>query len=98
MKRKRAFTLIEMMVVILILSYFLITTIPNLYHILTLASSKTCEAQVNLVNAAILQYKMEYQHYPQTLDNLIQQQSVEAEQLYCDGERIRYENFKAKKP
>ncbi len=98
MKKRAAFTLIEMMVVVLILSYFLITTIPNLYHILNLASSKTCEGQVNLVNAAILQYKMEYQQYPQSLDSLIHHQSVEEEQLYCDGERIRYENFKAKKP
>lgn len=98
MRRKDAFTLIEMMVVVLILSYFLITTIPNLYHILNLASSKTCEGQVNLVNAAILQYKMEYQQYPTSLEDLIQHQSVEKEQLYCDGERIRYDNFKAKKP
>jgi competence protein ComGC len=98
MKHKEAFTLIEMMIVIIIMSYFLLTTIPNLAHILDIASTKTCEGQVNVVNAAILQYKMEYERYPYSLQDLINHESIEASQLVCDGKDIRYENNKAKAP
>jgi competence protein ComGC len=98
MKRKQAFTLIEMMIVIIIMSYFLLTAIPNLTHILNIASSKTCEGQVNVINAAILQYKMEFSEYPSSLEDLVNHESVETNQLYCDGKRIHYENFKAKAP
>lgn len=98
MKQKKAFTLIEMMIVIIIMSYFLLTSIPNLTHILSVASSKTCVGQVNVINAAILQYKMEYSEYPNSLEDLVDHESVESTQLYCDGKRIHYENFKAKAP
>jgi competence protein ComGC len=98
MKQKQAFTLIEMIIVIIIMSYFLLTSIPNLTHILNLAASKTCEGQVNVINAAILQYKMEYLSYPSTLHELVTHESLEEAQLYCDGKPIRYENNQAKTP
>lgn len=96
--RKQGFTLIEMIVVILIVSYFLLTTIPNVNQILGVAATKSCEAQVNLVNAAILQYQLEFNTFPLQLEDLIAHGSVEAPQLLCNGEQIRYENHKAKAP
>jgi competence protein ComGC len=98
MKQKEAFTLIEMIIVIIIMSYFLLTAIPNLSHILSIASSKTCEGQVNVINAAILQYKMEFLVFPNSLQDLIDYESIEEAQIYCDGKLIRYENNKAKAP
>jgi len=98
MKRKKGFSLIEIIIVLIIMSYFLLTTIPNLTNVLDLASSKTCEGQVNLVNAAILQYRMEYLKYPTSLYDLVDHESVELAQLSCNGKPIRYENNKAKAP
>lgn len=98
MKRKKGFSLIEMIIVLIIMSYFLLTTIPNLTNVLDLASSKTCDGQVNLVNAAILQYRMEYLKYPTSLYDLVDHESVEQSQLSCNGKPIRYENNKAKAP
>jgi competence protein ComGC len=98
MKTKKAFTLIEMIIVLIIMSYFLLTTIPNLSNILNMAASKTCEGQVNIINAAILQYRMEYLRYTESLKDLVDHESVELSQLECDGKPIRYENNKAKKP
>lgn len=98
MKRKNGFSLIEIIIVLIIMSYFLLTTIPNLTGVLELAASKTCEGQVNLVNAAILQYHMEHLRYPTTLYDLVEHESVELSQISCNGEPIRYENNKAKAP
>lgn len=96
--KKQAFTLVEMMIVLIILSYFLLTTIPNLNNILDVASSKTCEAQINLINSAILQYHLEYSSYPNHLEQLISHGSIEESHLKCNGKWVRYENNKAKAP
>lgn len=95
---KQGFSLIEMIVVIVIVSYFLLTSIPNVNHILNIAATKSCDAQVNVVNAALLQYHLENNIFPMRLEDLVAHGSVEAPQLMCNGKPMRYENHKAKAP
>ncbi|WP_246945947.1 competence type IV pilus major pilin ComGC [Bacillus pinisoli] len=57
---QKGFTLIEMMVVLLVISILILITIPNLTKQQGVIRSKGCEAYINMVQAQIEAYKMEF--------------------------------------
>ena len=61
---KRGFTLLEMIFVLSVISLVFLLTIPNIQKALSLLHDKGCEAQLTLVNGAILQYELSYLNPP----------------------------------
>src|SRR5690554_6789842 len=95
---KAGFTMLEMMIVILVIALLFLLTIPNVNIVTTLVQDKGCEAQLSVVDAAILQYFMLHDYYPTSLSSLIQEGLLTHEQATCqNGEAIHIVNNQASK-
>jgi competence protein ComGC len=70
MNSEKAFTLIEMMVVMLIISVLLIITIPNITKHNSNINSKGCQAFVKMVEAQVQSFEIENNRVP-SLDELV---------------------------
>ena len=67
----RAFTLIEMMIVLLIISTLLLIAVPNMTKSNSVATSKGCDATVDLLQTQVGAYAIENEgNYPTDLDTL----------------------------
>ncbi|MDP4085246.1 MAG: competence type IV pilus major pilin ComGC [Bacillota bacterium] len=72
MKEQNAFTLIEMMVVMLIISVLLIITIPNVTKHNSNINKKGCEAFVKMVQSQVQSYEIEHDNQiPKGVDDLV---------------------------
>ncbi len=76
MKRKllnseQAFTLIEMMIVLLVISVLLIITIPNVTKHNSKINLKGCEAFVQMVQAQVQAYEIDKKKKPEDLQALV---------------------------
>ncbi|HHY73030.1 MAG TPA: prepilin-type N-terminal cleavage/methylation domain-containing protein [Bacillus bacterium] len=69
-KNEAAFTLIEMMIVLMIISVLLLITIPNVTKNNTVVKDKGCEALVKLVEAQVQAYEIEKNERPTSLETL----------------------------
>lgn len=58
-KNQNAFTLIEMMIVLMIISILLLIAVPNMSKSHTIVSKKSCEATMKLVQSQVAAYEME---------------------------------------
>ncbi|NLH63502.1 MAG: prepilin-type N-terminal cleavage/methylation domain-containing protein [Erysipelotrichaceae bacterium] len=89
MKRQnqKGFTLLEMTIVIIIISVLFLLTVPNIQKTLTIVNNKGCKAIEKVGDAAILQYKMEYDEYPGSVADLINAGLLTEEQVKCDGSK-----------
>lgn len=63
-KNENAFTLIEMMVVLLVISVLLIITIPNVTKNNSKINSKGCEAFIQMVQAQVQAYEIDEKKLP----------------------------------
>ncbi|RPF55639.1 competence type IV pilus major pilin ComGC [Aquisalibacillus elongatus] len=70
MLKENGFTLIEMLVVLLVISFLLIITIPNFVNYNNLVEDKGCEAFEDLLQSEVQLYKLEHQSYPTSIDEL----------------------------
>ena len=86
-KLKKGFTLLEMTIVVLIISVLFLLTVPNIQKSLEIVSSKGCKAIEKVADAAILQYKLEYDSFPGSVSDLVSAGLLSEEQLKCDGSR-----------
>lgn len=84
---KKAFTLLEMIFVLSVISLIFMLTIPNIQKSLSLLHSKGCDAQLKIVDAAILQYQLEYQTIPYSIDELVSESYISQEQTKCQDNR-----------
>jgi competence protein ComGC len=84
---KKAFTLLEMIFVLSVISLIFMLTIPNIQKSLTILHSKGCDAQLKIVDAAILQYQLEFQSIPYTIDELVNESYISQEQTKCQDNR-----------
>lgn len=93
---KAGFTLLEMLIVLIVLALFMLLTIPNIHTVLTIVQKKGCEAQVSVIDAAILQYQLLHDQLPATIHDLITSDLILENQQYCqDGRKITIENNQA---
>lgn len=69
-RNENAFTLIEMMIVLLIISILLLIAVPNIGKNTSVANSKGCDATVHLLNAQIGAYEIEHGKAPSSLKEL----------------------------
>lgn len=84
---KKAFTLLEMIFVLSVISLIFMLTIPNIQKSLNLLHSKGCDAQLKIVDAAILQYQLEFQSIPYSIDELVSESYISQEQTKCQDNR-----------
>jgi len=93
---KKGFTLIEMIVVISIVMVLFLLTVPNIRSVLNNVEDKGCKAQVKVIDAAILEFKLEYDIYPDDLSDLINARYISNEQGTCrNGKAIYISNGEA---
>ena len=85
---KKGFTLLEMIVVVAILSILFLLTIPNITKVLDLVENKGCDAQVKVVDSAIVQFKLIYGDYPLNINDLINAELLSENQSYCSNNRM----------
>lgn len=90
--------MLEMMVVILVVALLFLLTVPNINKVMSIIQDKGCDAQLSVVNAAILQYFMIFEVYPTSLDALIDEGLLNDDQKKCQsGEIIGIQNNQAYK-
>ncbi len=95
---KKGFTLLEMIVVVMIVSVLFILTIPNIAKVLNVVDRKGCEALTKVVDAAVIEYRLEFGEMPGSLDDLVaagyldesQRNCTNGNRLYYDGEHTTY--------
>lgn len=87
LKQTKAFTLLEMTIVVIIISIIFLLTVPSIQKTLSVVNNKGCKAIEKVADAAILEYKMEYNEYPSDASDLVSAGLLSEEQLTCDGSK-----------
>lgn len=84
---KKGFTLLEMIVVIMIIALLMLITIPNIQRVMQIVQDKGCESQLKLVDTAILEYMLEYDEIPDSIDDLISANLLSDKQRVCQNNK-----------
>ena len=84
---KKGFTLLEMIFVLSVISLIFMLTIPNIQKSLNILHKKGCDAQLKIIDAAILQYELEFQTEPYSIDDLVSESYITDEQTKCQDNR-----------
>ncbi|MCP3025698.1 competence type IV pilus major pilin ComGC [Halobacillus sp. A5] len=88
---QKGFTLIEMLIVLLIISVLLIVTIPNLTENTESIRNKGCEALVLNTSAQVESYYIEYDEFPVSLEELVDENYIT--QTQCpNGDELTYDS------
>lgn len=95
---KKGFTLIEMVLVMSVIVIIFLLTLPNIQQTLGIVNDKGCDAQIKIVDAAILQYKLKFDQTPGSINDLVSSGLITSRQTQChDLGGIRIENGQAVK-
>ena len=62
-------------------------TIPNIQKSLSILHNKGCDAQLKVIDAAILQYELEHQTVPYSIDDLVSESYITENQSKCQDNR-----------
>ena len=93
---KKGFTLIEMVLVMSVIVIIFLLTLPNIQKTLSVVNNKACDAQLKVVDAAILQFQLEHDRIPSSINDLVENKYLSQRQERCgDGKTIRVENGQA---
>ena len=94
--KTKAFTLIEMLLVLLIISLLLILIIPNIAKQTSHIQSTGCDAQVKMVNSQIEAYALKHNRNPSNIDDLVSDGFIKEGQKTCkSGQTISIANGEA---
>ncbi|MEG0327873.1 MAG: prepilin-type N-terminal cleavage/methylation domain-containing protein [Erysipelothrix sp.] len=86
---KRGFTLMEMVLVVSVIVILFLLTIPNIQKTIHVVNDKGCDAQLKVVDAAILQWRLQNDSIPTSMSQLVEGGFLSDRQCYCgDGSRI----------
>ncbi len=84
-KRYAGFTLLEMIVVVLIISILFLLTIPNVSKVMDSVENVGCDALTKVIDAAIVEYKLDFNEYPSSISDLINGGYITEEQARCSN-------------
>lgn len=84
-KNEKAFTLIEMLIVLAIISVLIILIVPNLSTKSSEVNEKGCQALIGVVQAQVDAYYLDNGNYPGKLDDLVGDY-ITNEQLTCPNQ------------
>ncbi|NCU17876.1 competence type IV pilus major pilin ComGC [Pallidibacillus pasinlerensis] len=94
MRNEKGFTLIEMMIVLFVISILLLITIPNVTKNQSSITEKGCEGLVNMVQAQIQAYLIDYGATP-TIEELVSKNYLEENPKCPNGSSVQIVNGKA---
>lgn len=99
MHKKKGFTLLEMVLVMTVIAILFLLTVPNIQNVIGSVSSKGCEAQTKVVDAAIVQYMMDHDVQSASIDELVAGGYLTHRQTVCqNGKSIVISNGAAVVP
>ena len=81
--KKNAFTVLEMMIVMLVVALLLLITLPNIQQKEKIIRSKGCSALLDIVNSQILLYEIDHDQTPTSISQLIEGGYLEKNQDSC---------------
>ncbi|MFI3283741.1 MAG: competence type IV pilus major pilin ComGC [Erysipelotrichaceae bacterium] len=82
---KKGFTLLEMIVVLSIITVIFLLTIPNIQKVLEIVDEKGCDAQLKIIDSAIIQYRLKYDIFPNSMADLVYDELINESQLVCQN-------------
>lgn len=87
--KKNAFTVLEMMIVMLVVALLLLITLPNIQQKEKIIRSKGCSALLDIVNSQILLYEIDHDQTPTSISQLIEGGYLEKNQDSCpNGKKL----------
>src|SRR5690625_2569885 len=93
-KKEEAFTFIEMLIVLAIISVLIILIVPNLTGKSREVNDKGCDALVKVVQTQVNAYHLDHGRYPNQLKDLVDDY-ITRDQLTCpNGVELKYSNGK----
>lgn len=91
--KEKGFTLLEMVAVVMIISILFLLTIPNVNKVLSSVENVGCEALTKVVDAAIIEFKLDFKTYPSSVSDLVNGGYLDEEQTKCsNGQSIKIKN------
>lgn len=87
LKNEEAFTLVEMLIVLLVISVLMILIVPTLSSSSEDINDKGCSALVQVVQTQIELYYLEERHHPASLDELVQKSYITENQTSCSSQQ-----------
>ena len=84
---KKGFTLLEMILVVSVLSILFLLTVPSIQKVLATVDEKGCNALLKVVDAAVVQYRLEYGSTPNSIYDLIDRGFLSESQIECTNEK-----------
>ncbi|EKU49873.1 competence type IV pilus major pilin ComGC [Staphylococcus massiliensis] len=95
-RNNKAFTLLEMLVVLLVVSLLLILILPNIAKQTEHIQATGCEAQTKMVNSQIESYTLKHNQKPTSIDQLVNDGFLKENQKTCkNGATISIVNGEA---
>ncbi len=85
---ERAFTLIEMLIVLTIITVLILLVIPNLTDKSATVHDRGCEALVQTVQAQVSAYQLDKGKKPSSLDELSREAYISNDQKQCKNGKI----------
>ncbi|MCI6272960.1 MAG: prepilin-type N-terminal cleavage/methylation domain-containing protein [Erysipelotrichaceae bacterium] len=85
---KKGFTLLEMIIVVSVLSILFLLAVPNISKVMKSIEDKGCDALVKVVDTAIIQYKLDFDEYPNSTSDLINSGLLNENQIKCKNNKI----------
>lgn len=82
---KKGFTLLEMTIVVLIVSVLFLLVVPNIKQTMGIVNERGCKALEKVGDAAILEYRMQYDAYPGDVQDLVNAGLLTEKQTTCDN-------------
>lgn len=91
--KTKGFTLLEMIVVVMIISILFLLTIPNVGKVVKSVENIGCEALTKVIDAAMVEFKLDYGVYPNSVGDLVNGGYLSPEQAKCsNGQAIIIED------
>ena len=95
-KPANAFTILEMMIVLLVITIMLFITLPNIQQKEKVIRGKGCSALIEIVNSQIMLYEVDEARTPTSVQQLIQKGYLKKEQAKCpDGKTVTIKDGEA---
>ncbi|WP_066192996.1 MULTISPECIES: competence type IV pilus major pilin ComGC [Gracilibacillus] len=92
MRNSKAFTLIEMLIVLAVISILLILFIPNLANKSENINSKGCDALLQMTENQMLAYEIDHGEQPTDLNVLVEEDYLETLECSNGNKQIGLEN------
>ena len=83
--KKKGFTLLEMIVVVMIIAVLFLLTIPNVSNVINSVDNKACDAMTKVIDSAIVQYKLDYGEMPGSIEDLVTGGYIDSSQTTCSN-------------